>query len=159
MMGVMRRHGKPLTQTAITKTGILSLEFAKTKQKADEVATTWINAALQKHAVQNTYIDFIFIFFYSLFLFTANWFFSIKQNSFFKKTSQTIALFGLTAGLLDVVENFYLLKMLHLNISNAEANFTWWLAAVKFLLAAIAVLWIFINLVLLIIPKPKTLST
>lgn len=158
MTGVMRWHGNSLTKTASTKAGIVALEFAKTKQRADETTTTWSNAGLQQHAINNTYIDFIFIFFYSLFLFSANWLFSIKQNSFIKKTTQLIALCGLTAGLLDIIENFFLLKMLQYNISNSEAFITWWLAAIKFTLVAIALLSIFIHLILLPFRKPKPSS-
>lgn len=158
MIGVMRWHGNPLTKTATTKAGIVALEFAKTKQRADEITTIWSNAGLQQHAINNTYIDFNFIFFYSLFLFSANWLFSIKQKSVIKKAIQLIALCGLTAGLLDIIENFFLLKMLHLNISNSEAYITWWLAAIKFTFVAIALLCLFINLILLPFRKPKPSS-
>lgn len=158
MMGFMRWHGKPLTQILTTPTGILSLEFAKTKQRADEVTTTWSKANLQQHAVANTWFDFVFIFFYSLFLFGACYGFSLIHNAVAKKISRVIALLGLTAGLLDITENFFLFRMLDRSISNAETNLTWWLAVIKFSLAGIAAAWILINLVLLIIPKHKTLS-
>jgi len=158
MIGAMRWHGNLLTTTANTKAGIVALEFAKTKQRANEITNTWSNAGLQQHAINNTYIDFIFIFFYSLFLFSANWLFSIKQNPVIKKVTQLVALCGLTAGLLDITENFFLLKMLHYNISNTEAYITWWLAAIKFTLVAIAFAGIIINLTLLIISKPKPSS-
>lgn len=158
MTGVMRWHGNSLTKTATTKAGIVALEFAKTKQRADEITSTWSNAGLQQHAINNTYIDFVFIFFYSLFLFSANWLFSIKQYSVSKKITQLIALCGLTAGLLDIIENFFLLKMLHLNINNSEATITWWLAAIKFTFVAIAFLSILINLILLPFRKPKPSS-
>ncbi len=158
MIGAMRWHGNLLTTTANTKAGIVALEFAKTKQRANEITNTWSNAGLQQHAINNTYIDFIFIFFYSLFLFSANWLFSIKQHSFIKKLIQLIALCGLTAGLLDCMENFFLLKMLHLNISNNEALITWWLAAIKFSFVTTALLSILINLLLLPFRKPKPSS-
>ena len=158
MTCVMRWHGNSLTKTATTKAGIVALEFAKSKQRADEITNIWSNAGLQQHAINNTYIDFIFIFFYCLFLFSANWLFSIKQNSFIKKATQLIALVGLTAGLLDSIENFFLLKMLHLNISNSEAIITWWLAAIKFTFIAIAFLSILIHLILLPFRKPKPSS-
>lgn len=155
----MRRHGKPLTQTALSKTGILSLEFAKTKQQVDAITATWKNKNVHYSAIVNTSIDFIFIFFYSLFLFAACHWFSLKQTGVMRKISQTIALFGLTAGLLDCVENYFLLKMLSFTISNTEAAFTFWIATVKFILAAIAVIWILIQLFFLLIHKPKTLTS
>ncbi len=158
MIGVMRWHGNSLTKTAGTKAGIVALEFAKTKQRAGEIINTWGKAGLQQHAINNTYIDFIFIFFYSLFLFSANWLFSIKQHSVIKKATQLIALCGLTAGLLDIIENFFLLKMLHLSISYSEAFITWWLSAIKFSMAAVALLGILVHLLLLPFRKPKPSS-
>lgn len=155
----MRWHGKPLTQNPLTKTGILSLEFAKTKQQADIIATSWKNERVHYTAIVNTSVDFIFIFFYSLFLFACCYWFSLKQTGIVKKLSQTIALLGLTAGLLDCVENYFLLKMLSFTISNFETAFTFWIAAVKFSLAALAVIWILIQPALLLFPKPKTLSS
>lgn len=151
----MRWHGNLLTKTETTKAGIVALEFAKTKQRADEITSTWSNAGLQKHAINNTYIDFLFIFFYSLFLFSANWLLSIKQRSAIKKITQLIALLALTAGLFDIAENFLLLKMLHYNISDTEALLTWWLAVLKFSFVIAAFLWILIQLVILFIFKLK----
>jgi len=159
MIAVMRWHGKSLTKTATTKAGIVALELAKTKQRADEITGIWTNAGLQQHAVDNTNIDFIFIFFYSLFLFSANWLFSLKQNVFVKKLSQTIALLGLAAGLFDIAENFFLLKMLHYNITDSQAYLTWWLAGIKFSLVAFAFLWILIQLTILLLFKPKFQTT
>ncbi len=155
----MRWHGQPLTQTSLTKTGILSLEFAKTKQQANAITTSWKNKDVHYTAIVNTSIDFLFIFFYSLFLFACCYWLVLKQTGVMKKISHTIALFGLTAGLLDCVENYFLLKMLAFTISDAEAAFTFWIAAIKFILAAIAVIWIFIQLLLLLVTKPKTLSS
>jgi hypothetical protein len=155
---VMQWHGKPLSQLPTTKGGIVSLEFAKTKQRADEIVKEWRRHGLQMHAIRNTYIDYLFIFFYSLFLFAANWMISLKQKNPYKTISQAIAFFSLTAALFDVIENFFLFKMLAFSCTDAEINSTWWLAAVKFLLAAIAVLWILINLLYFIIAKSKTLT-
>jgi len=152
---VMRWHGKPLTQTPGTKAGIVSLEFAKTKQRADEIVNTWQSNGLQHHAISNTSIDYLFIFFYGFFLFTANWLISLRQNNPYKSISQTMAFFGLTAALFDVIENFFLFKMLSFAGTDAEIISTWWLATLKFILAAIAVFWILINLLYFIIAKPK----
>ncbi len=159
MMSIIRWHGQPLTQAPLTKTGILSLEFAKTKQQATTISSSWKNERVHYTAIVNTSIDFIFIFFYSLFLFAACYRFSLQQTGVMKKISQIIALFGLTAGLLDCVENYFLLKMLSFTISNTEAAFTFWIASIKFILAAIAVIWILIQLLLLLLPKPKTISS
>lgn len=151
----MRWHGSSLSASPNTKAGILALEFAKNNQRADEITSTWSNAGLKQYAITNIYIDFIFIFFYSLFLFSANWLFSINQQPVFKKAARLAALSALVAGLLDIIENFFLLKMLHVSISNSETYITWWLAAVKFILAGIAFISILFHLVLFSFCKPK----
>jgi hypothetical protein len=159
MMLVMRFHGKPLMQVPTAQAGILSLEFAKTKTRAAEIVTAWSSISsknLRQHAIINTHIDFAFILFYSLFLFTACYAFSMYQQGSLRSISKTISLFGLKAGLPDVVENFFLLRMLHNYFSEAEVRLTWWLALIKFSLAAIAVLWILFSLVHLLIKKPKS---
>jgi len=106
-----------------------------------------------------SFSPYLFIFFYGLFLFAANWFISLKQKNPYKTISQAIALFALIAAMFDVIENFFLLKMLALSCTDTEINSTWWLAALKFLLVAIAIAWILINLLYLIIAKPKTLTS
>lgn len=155
MMSVMRWQGNALSESPRTKAGILSLEFAKTKQQSDAITTNWKNKQVHYTAIVNTSVDFVFIFFYSLFLFAASYWFSLRQKGSMKKLSQKIALFGLTAGLLDCVENYFLLKMLKYTASDAETNFTFWIASIKFVLAAIAVLWILLQVLLLFIQKLK----
>lgn len=155
----MRWHGKPLAQLPKTKAGIVSLEFAKTKQRADEIVTYWSSNGLQEHAINNTSLDYLFIFFYGIFLFASIWMISFKQKKPYKTISQAIAFFGLIAALFDVIENYFLFKMLAFSCTDTEIYITWWLAAGKFLLVAIALFWILINLLYFIIAKPKTLTS
>lgn len=155
----MRWHGEVLTKFPSTKAGIVSLEFAKTKKNVTEILYEWNTVSsknMHQHAVTNTAIDFLFIFFYSLFLFYACFWFSIKQQGLLSKLSRFISLLALVAGLLDIIENYFLLKMLSHSITDAEVLLTWWIAAVKFSLAGIAVVWILINIPMYFIFKPKT---
>lgn len=161
MILVMRIHGKPLTDVPSTKAGIVSLEFAKTKQKAHSIVTTWSSISsvdLRKLAVTNTYIDFVFLFFYSLFLYAGCYYFSLSQKGTHAAVLRTVGLLGLTAGLLDAVENYFLLKMLTYQITNEQALLTWWLAAVKFLFAGTAAVFILVHFLrsLFINSKNKT---
>jgi hypothetical protein len=147
MIIVMRWHGKPLTQTPSAKAGIVSLEFAKSKHKANTIVQEWKRAPgadLKKHAINNTWIDFIFILFYSLFLYSACYYFSLKQKKAAASFLRAVALLGLTAGLLDAVENYFLFQMLNEQITNTQALLTFWLAAFKFSLAGICVLCILV---------------
>ncbi len=159
LLFTMRWHGEVLTKFPSTKAGIVSLEFAKTKKNVTEILYEWNTVSsknIHQHAVTNTAIDFLFIFFYSLFLFYACFWFSIKQQGLLSKLSRFISLLALVAGLLDVIENYFLLKMLSHSITDAEVLLTWWIAAVKFSLAGIAVVWILINIPMYFIFKPKT---
>ncbi len=157
MMLFLYFHGRPLLLTPVAKAGIVSLEFAKTKAKAEKIVSAWSsngNRNLRKHAIINTYIDFIFIFFYSLFLFIACYSIAISLPVTWQPVSKLVSLFGLKAGLLDVLENYYLLRMLHFSFSEMEVQLTWWLALVKFSLAGIAMLFILLGLIRSFALKP-----
>ena len=69
MMVVMFVSGRPLT-TAGTPQGILCLEFATSADEVEEVLNSWKMANSKKTDViqaarNNTYLDFIFLLFYS----------------------------------------------------------------------------------------------
>lgn len=158
MIIVMRWHGKPLTQTPSAKAGIVSLEFAKSKQKAGAIVEEWSrvpDADLKKHAVNNTRIDFIFILFYSLFLYAACYYFSLTQKKAVAAFLRTVALLGLTAGLLDAVENYFLFQMLKDQITNGQALLTFWLATFKFSFAGVCVLCIATMFLISVFFNPK----
>jgi hypothetical protein len=148
MIGVMRWHSAPLVLEPHSKSAIVSLEFAKSKQRADQIVSSWTDAGVQQHAVNNVSIDFLFLFFYSLFLFAACYWFSFKQTGHVKRISQTISLFGLIAGLLDVIENYFLYQMLKFNASDIQIEITYWIALTKFLLVGIVTSWMLISLLL-----------
>lgn len=158
MIVVMRLHGQPLANVPSTKCGIVCLEFAKTKQNALDIVNTWSSISskhLRKLAITNTYIDFVFIFFYSLFLYACCYYYSLTQKKNRAVISRIIALLGLTAGLLDVIENYFLFGMLHFEITNTQALLTWWLAAIKFLFIGIAVTFILIHFLRSLLIKSK----
>jgi len=145
MILVMRWHGAPLIMEPHSKKAIVSLEFAKSKQRADQIVSSWSDAGVKQHAFNNVSIDFLFLFFYSLFLFAVCYGFSFKQTGRVKRISQTVSLFGLTAGLLDVIENYFLYQMLNFSATNTQVEITWWIALVKFLLVGIVIGWILIS--------------
>lgn len=138
----MRWQGAALEKFEVSKAGIVSLEFAGTKERADSIVSAWQHAGLQQHAINNTNIDFGFIFFYSLLLFTLCFQVSLKQSHPVQKITQAFSLLGLLAGLLDVVENYFLYGMLHFTSTAVTTQLTSWLATIKFASAALVVLWI-----------------
>jgi hypothetical protein len=150
----MRWQGAPLEKFEVSKAGIVSLEFAGTKERADSIVNTWQHAGLQQHAITNTNIDFGFIFFYSLLLFTLCLQVSLTQSQRVQKITQAVSLLGLFAGLLDVIENYFLYGMLHFTSTAITTQLTSWLATIKFASVAFVMLWIAGSLLSLIF-KPK----
>lgn len=144
MMIVMSRTGAPL-KTSATPNGILNLEFACDTNKVNAIITAWSSTPGVDNvdaAKKNTYLDFIFIFFYTLFLYLA----SIKLNKLFGgkfgKAGKWIGLGALLAGGLDVLENAGMLVSLSGHTSNPVALFTVICAVIKWALAGIAVLYV-----------------
>jgi hypothetical protein len=145
----MRWHGAPLI-TPVSKAGIVSLELAKTPKQASEIINLWNYLDpppnLIKHAITNTYIDFAFIIFYSLFLYSYCFFISTKQKHWAATISRTLAITALTAGLCDVFENYCMLQMLQQPVTSTYAFLSWLFALTKFILLAATVLWSLLNL-------------
>lgn len=139
---IMQKQGAALAKFELSKRGIVSLEFAGTKERADSIVNVWQHAGLQQHAINNTNIDFGFIFFYSLLLFTLCFQVSLKQSQPVQKITQAVSLLGLLAGLLDVIENYFLYGMLHFTSTAVTTQLTSWLATIKFASIALVVLWI-----------------
>lgn len=148
MLATMRWHSAPLVLEPHSKKAIVSLEFAKSKQKADQIVSSWSDAGVQQHAVNNVSIDFLFLFFYSLFLFAVCYWFSFKQTGLVKRITQTVSLFALIAGLLDVIENYFLYQMLDFSATNTQVEITWWITLFKFLMVGIVISWVLISLLL-----------
>ena len=73
MVYVMTKTGAPL-KTAATPHGILDLEFAYNTTKTNAIIEAWSKRDITDNiepAKFNTWLDFIFLFFYSIFLFLA----------------------------------------------------------------------------------------
>ena len=142
MVVVMRWHGAPL-YTEAAPMGIVSLELARTTNVSNTIISSWQqapNAVLQR-AIVNTWIDFVFIIAYSLFLFSCCVMLAHRQRGISHQLSKLMALAALTAGLCDVVENACLLQQLETDVSALLSWCTWLLASIKFLLLALVVLW------------------
>jgi len=140
-------QGKPLN-TPATPAGIISLELAATTDAVLAVTETWNEAGstddeLIKVAVNNTWLDFLFLTCYSLFLFTA----ARQLSAFFycKRIFKTVAYAALATGLLDITENIGMLKSLYgqgspmIALLTATASYCKWIvvmSVIGFLLCA-----------------------
>ncbi len=143
-------------KTSATPLGILNLEFAYTAEKAFAVIIAWsglIPADNVFAAIINTWLDFIFLLFYSLFLYQASRMLAIRYTGLLSGTGHFLAKGALVAGLLDVFENIGMLLTLNGHISDTVSLLTFLFSIVKWLLALAAVLYILLAGSLLLYKK------
>lgn len=155
MLIVMAQTGATL-KTAATPLGILNLEFAYTAEKAFAVIIAWtglIPADNVFAAIINTWLDFIFLLFYALFLYQASKMLATKHAGLLSAIGHLLAKGALAAGVLDVFENIGMLLTLNGHISNTVSFLTFLFSIVKWLLALAAVLYILIAGALLLYKK------
>ena len=113
MLPVMFLSGRPLN-TPETPGGILCLEFANTAKKVNTIIRAWETRSTTERdiiaaAKVNTCLDFIFLLFYSLFLFTTcrQLVAAMPGKKIFSLIFHIAAVFALIAGLLDIFENTF----------------------------------------------------
>ena len=146
MLMVMAKTSATLKTTA-TPLGILNLEFAYNSAKASHVLNAWQpNDRIDNIEVAeyNTWLDFIFLFFYSLFLFTGCKLLSVNYSGAIQKVGQMLAKGAILAGLLDIVENAGMLFTLHCNINNSILFLTTAVSIIKWILALAALVYLLI---------------
>ena len=147
MIVVMRITEAPLKQPA-TPAGIINLELAFDTVNSNKIIDAWATANVIKDARINTYCDFVFIFFYTLFLFfcckkltakfrEGDW----KRNAglFFSK-----AVF--VSALLDVGENSGMLLTLNGSGSSGIVLFTSVCSAIKWAIVLLTIIYILLAL-------------
>lgn len=144
MVYVMGKTGAPL-KTPLTPNGILDLELAFNATTTGKIVNTWASfnsVDLVSAAKFNTWLDFIFIFFYAFFLYLAANKISTAFGGKFGKAGKFIAKGACAAGVLDVGENAGMLYALSGNISGTAAFLTSFCSVIKWLLAILAVLYV-----------------
>lgn len=146
MVMVMSKTGATL-KTPATPLGILNLEFAYNGAKADIVLNAWQPNEKYNNievAESNTWLDFIFLFFYSPFLYKACKILSGTYNGNLQKTGLLLANGALMAGFLDILENAGMLFTLQGNINNSILLLTTIVSIIKWILALAAVAYLLI---------------
>jgi hypothetical protein len=138
--------GRPLA-TAVTPQGIICLEFAKTEMEVEQVLSAWTSASSQNtnilHAARvNTYLDFIFLSFYSLFLFVfcrrlAD---GLSARKMAARAFHLLSILALFAGFLDILENIGMLASLHGQVSDTTALYTALSAGLKWIIVLVIIL-------------------
>ena len=159
MIYVMTSTGKTL-KTPATPLGIINLELAYNVAKTNTVIAAWSatpNADIDniKVAIKNTWLDFIFLFFYSLFLFYSCKSMAESFSGPLQKLGKFFAIAALNAGLLDIAENAGMLFTLNGFSSNSIALFTATCSAIKWVLALSALAYVVLFGPLFLIKKYK----
>ena len=146
MVMVMSKTSATL-KTPATPLGILNLEFAYNGAKAATVINAWQpNEKIDniKVARFNTQLDFIFLFFYSLFLYKACKMLSGNYKGALQRAGLLLAKGAILAGLLDVIENAGMLFTLNGNINKSILFLTTLVSMIKWVLALAAVVYLLI---------------
>lgn len=157
MMFIMAQTGA-LLKTPASPHGIVSLEFAYNTTKTNSIIHAWAPMETTDKiaaAKVNTYIDFLFLFFYVGFLFLSCKAIAAKLGNGFAKAGNIIANATLVAGFADVMENTGILFSLNKLISPTVSFCTVFFSVIKWVLALIAVLYILAGLLLLAYRKIK----
>ena len=146
MIYVMASTGRSLN-TPATPLGILNLEFAYNTSRAHAVIEAWAPidpAGIDniRVAIKNTWLDFIFLFFYSLFLFYACKSIAESFTGFIHKLGVLLAMGALNAGLLDIAENAGMLITLNGFSTDSIALFTSICSVIKWVLALSALAYV-----------------
>ena len=157
MMVVMAKTGTIL-KTDAAPMGILNLEFAYNTTKTTTIINSWASinhADVITAAKNNTYWDFLFLFFYAGFLFLACKKIAANINGPVAKAGNFIAKGAILAGLLDIIENLGMLITLHGHTSSTIAFYTTFFSVIKWGLALMAVSYVLTALLVLAYRKIK----
>jgi hypothetical protein len=155
MIVLMTINGSSL-KTPATPNGIIDLEFAYNASKASAVIKAWEGIGPVDNrfiAIFNTWLDFIFLLFYSLFLYYTCKSFSANFYGFLLNAGSFLAKGSLAAGVLDILENAGMLISLHGHVSDAVAMLTTFFSIIKWILALAALSYILFTGSLLLYQK------
>jgi len=155
MVVLMAKTGATL-KTPATPKGIINLEFAYTGAKASAIINSWANTgAINNVSVAkiNTWLDFIFLVFYSLLLYNACKLLAGNFSGFIFSMGQIIAKGALAAGICDVLENAGMLLILHGYISDVFTMLTFIFSIIKWILAFTAVFYMAVGALLIFYRK------
>ncbi len=151
MIIIMRWQGAGLV-TSISPSAIVSLEFAKTKERLNELLINWDISVVK----MNIWLDFSFIVSYVLFLSIASTLSALKwPEGFMRQIGLTFARVAFAAGILDIAENLFMLQSIAGNFTNVSLQLTYYCAALKFTLAAMIILYLILSFPV-VIRKTKT---
>lgn len=142
MILALRWQGASLV-TPESPRGMIDFEFANTFQQVNQLLELWDDSIVKL----NIWLDFIFIASYILFLSLASGYCAFKWGSgLLWWMGNLFVRLAFIAGLLDIAENLLMLQTLAGNMSAISLQLTFYLAAIKFILAGLILLYLLISL-------------
>ncbi len=143
MIVIMQWQGSSL-KTPNARQGILALEFARTPEMLQTVVTGWDLSAVK----MNIWLDFVFIVTYVVFLSMAAEITAGKWGKirWLSQIGLFLARVAYVAGVLDIAENLMMLKTLSGSYDVISLQLTFYCAAVKFVLAGMIIVYLFLSL-------------
>ena len=152
---LLQLQGKQLI-TPSSPSGILSLEFSYHSSHTQAIATAWKNSLKGAFRI-NMLLDFLLIPFYGLFLYSTCGYFSVHYQSGRGQRAGVLLAFGsLLAMVFDATENILMSFSIHITASAFTSVLTTAMAATKFLLIGLALLYIIFSAALTLLGKNKT---
>lgn len=131
---------------------IIDLETARTVERAEGLIS-WFqeNPPLMEMAIRSVYLDFIFILFYVAFLAVAvRWLGSLSGLDLLQRTGKFFLFIILAAGVSDIIENIFLLKVLGGELTELNVRMAYNFAAAKFSMIIMVLLLLVVNLVFMV---------
>jgi hypothetical protein len=138
---LLRYQGNDLIQPYAPK-GIISLEIAPSAEATGSVVSGLKEDGLISKTRQNIFIDFLFIPFYAMLFYTLAGSISVRMKGIASTAGVLLAFFSLIAGLLDVLENIFMLLATYGYYNDLTAILTTSFASMKFIMLFIALLYI-----------------
>ena len=152
MMTLLRWQGAELFG-AESPNGITSLELSNSKSQTSYIIHFWESKGLRHTARNNILLEFLFIPFYGLFLYSICGYFCMGQNEPWQRAGMLLAFGSLVAMVLDGFENILMLFSLHGWGSVFVSFLTFAFASLKFSLVILAGVYIVISAIFKIIQK------
>jgi hypothetical protein len=132
----------------LTSGEIIKFELAKEVPVAEGILQNWLAAGKFDKAIRSIYLDFLFIILYTSGLSVACIFLSRQtQHEILIRAGYFFSYLMVAAGICDVIENVALLKSLYGTIQNWNTILAYDMAATKFSLLILTVLFLGICLI------------
>jgi len=127
---------------------IVSFEMAKSTDVADGIIQKWQENGKFAPAVTSVYLDYIFIFLYTVTIASGCRFLSsICGNDILEKTGRLFAVLIFIAGIFDIVENMAMMKIFTNGVTQEEVSLAYKMAISKFSIVLMTIFFIGICLV------------